>query len=72
MEAARLGKALCVTSYGQFRVLESGYATISHVWCETMGLEFHDEKTEQDERGFNMSHFFRIMEQVRRCGSEWV
>ncbi|KAJ4504725.1 hypothetical protein HRR83_003146 [Exophiala dermatitidis] len=73
-EAAQSGKALCVNRWGTFRIMDSGYMAISHVWAETMALESHDEKTEQDERGLNMHHFIRTMDVVRRCGSgsEWV
>ncbi|EXJ81493.1 hypothetical protein A1O3_07786 [Capronia epimyces CBS 606.96] len=71
-QAAQSGKALCVNRWGIFRIMDSGYAAISHVWVETMGLEYNDEKTEQDERGFNMHHFIRIMDVVRRTGCEWV
>ncbi|KIW49109.1 hypothetical protein PV05_10820 [Exophiala xenobiotica] len=70
-QAANTGKALCVNRWGVFRVLDSGYAAISHVWAETMGLEYNDEKTEQDERGFNMHHFIRVMDVARKTGSEW-
>lgn len=70
-QAAHSGKALCVNRWGTFRVMDSGYVAISHVWAETMGLEYNDEKTEQDERGFNMHHFIRIMDVVRRTGHEW-
>lgn len=71
-QAGEQGKALCVNKWGQFRILDSGYATISHTWSETMGLEYNDEKSEQDERGFNMSHFSRVMEVASRAGVEWV
>ena len=71
-EAARTGKALCVNKWGQFRVLDKDYAAISHVWVETMGLEFHDEKIEQDERGLNFDHFSLIMAQATKCGFDWI
>ncbi|KAI9758892.1 MAG: hypothetical protein M1840_003740 [Geoglossum simile] len=70
-QAVESGKALCVNKWGQFRLLDSGYAAISHAWCETMGLEYHDEKTEQDSRGLNMHHFFHIIEQACKSGFEW-
>jgi hypothetical protein len=70
-QAAASGQALCVNRWGTFQVMGSGYAAISHVWAETMGLEYNDEKIEQDERGFNMHHFIRIMDVVRKTGSEW-
>jgi hypothetical protein len=70
-QAATSGHALCVNRWGTFRVMNSGYAAISHVWAETMGLEYNDEKTEQDERGFNMHHFLRIADFASKTGSEW-
>ena len=70
-QAAVQGKALCVNRWGTFQIMSSGYAAISHVWAETMGLEYNDEKTEQDERGFNMHHFIRIADVARKSGAEW-
>lgn len=70
-KAAEKGMALCVNKWGQHKMMTSGYAAISHVWAETMGLEFNNEKTEQDERGFNMGHFNRIMREACRTGYEW-
>ncbi|KAL4901506.1 hypothetical protein BDW74DRAFT_181796 [Aspergillus multicolor] len=71
-EAGKSGMALCVNQLGQFRLLSSGYAAISHVWAETMGLQFNDKKIEQDERGLLRSHFNKIMGVVARAGYEWV
>jgi len=71
-QAATSGRVLCVNKWGQFRILDSGYAAISHVWGETLGLEFNDEKSEQDPRGFNMSHFKRMMDIIGRTGWEWI
>ncbi|RDW72410.1 uncharacterized protein DSM5745_07582 [Aspergillus mulundensis] len=71
-EAGRRGLALCVNRSGQFQIMGSGYAAISHVWAETMGLQFNDEKIEQDERGLLRSHFNKIMGVVGRAGYEWV
>ncbi|RMZ72572.1 monocarboxylate transporter [Pyrenophora seminiperda CCB06] len=71
-EAGRRKQALCVNKWGQFRMLNSGYAAISHVWAETMGLEFHDEKIEQDERGLLMLHFNKIMNKALQCGYKWI
>lgn len=71
-EAAKQGKALCCNKWGHFRILDSGYAAISHVWAETMGLEFNDEKIEQDTRGLDFVHYSRIMSQATRCGFEWI
>ncbi|CAA9964885.1 HET domain containing protein [Pyrenophora teres f. maculata] len=71
-EAARRGQALCVNKWGQFRILSSSYAAISHVWAETMGLQFSDEKIQQDDRGLLMSHFNKIMSKALQCGYEWV
>ena len=70
-QAARNGMALCVNKWGQYQMMDSGYAAISHVWAETMGLEFNNEKTDQDERGLNRAHFHRIMDVVCRTGFEW-
>jgi hypothetical protein len=42
------------------------------VWGETIGLQFNDEKIEQDERGLLMSHFNKIMNKALQCGSEWI
>lgn len=73
MEQAGLqNQALCVNKWGQFRILASSYAAISHVWAETMGLQFNDEKIEQDERGLLMSHFNKIMDKALQCGYEWI
>lgn len=63
-EAAQSKMAVCVNSWGQFSIRSSGYAAISHVWGETMGLEFNDEKIMQDERGINYAHFNRIISQA--------
>ena len=52
-KAAQDKMAVCVNPRGQFSIRSSGYAAISHVWAETMGLEFNDEKITQDERGIN-------------------
>jgi hypothetical protein len=71
-EAGRRNQALCVNKWGQFRILGSSYAAISHVWGETIGLQFNDEKIEQDERGLLMSHFNKIMNKALQCGSEWI
>lgn len=71
-EAARTSRALCVNKWGKFRILDKGYAAISHVWVETMGLEFNDEKVDQDDRGLNFDHFSRIMAQATRCGVDWL
>lgn len=71
-EAGQRKQALCVNKWGQFRILGSSYAAISHVWAETMGLQFNDEKIEQDERGLLMSHFNKIMNKALQCGYEWI
>lgn len=71
-EAGRRNQALCVNKWGQFRILGSSYAAISHVWAETMGLEFNDEKIEQDERGLLMSHFNKITSKALQSGYEWI
>ncbi|EDU42063.1 HET domain containing protein [Pyrenophora tritici-repentis] len=71
-EAGRRRQALCVNKWGQFRILSSSYAAISHVWAETMGLQFNDEKVQQDERGLLMSHFNQIMSKALQCGYEWI
>ena len=71
-EAGRRRQALCVNKWGQFRILSSSYAAISHVWAETMGLQFNDEKIQQDERGLLMSHFNKIMSKALQCGYQWV
>ncbi|KAL3470046.1 hypothetical protein BJX99DRAFT_264586 [Aspergillus californicus] len=71
-QAGRMGQALCVNRSGQFRILDSGYAAISHVWAETMGLEYNDEKISQDERGLLRMHFNTIMGKAAQCGYEWV
>ena len=71
-QAADAGMAVCVNRYGQFSVRGSGYAAISHVWAETMGLEFNDEKIEHDDRGLNRAHFSRIVsEAVASSNHEW-
>ncbi|OJD40038.1 monocarboxylate transporter [Diplodia corticola] len=70
--AADQRRALCVNRAGEFRVLEGGYAAVSHVWGETMGLEYHDEKIEQDERGMLRRHFDKLMEAALRCGYDWI
>ncbi|KAL4739060.1 hypothetical protein BDV11DRAFT_215528 [Aspergillus similis] len=71
-QAGRVGQALCVNKWGQFRMLSSGYAAISHVWAETMGLEYNNEKVDQDERGLLRTHFNEIMRKALQCGYEWV
>jgi hypothetical protein len=71
-EAGRRNQALCVNKWGQFRILGSSYAAISHVWAETMGFEFKDEKIEQDDRGLLMSHFNQIMNKALQCGYDWI
>ncbi|KAL4984220.1 hypothetical protein BDW68DRAFT_21375 [Aspergillus falconensis] len=71
-QAGRVGQALCVNKWGQFRILGSGYAAISHVWAETMGLEYNNEKVDQDERGLLRAHFNKIMGKASQCGYEWV
>jgi len=71
-EAARTGKALCANKWGQFRILDKGFGAISHVWAETMGFEFHDEKIEQDERGLNFQHSSLVMAQATKCGFDWI
>ncbi|KAL4757315.1 uncharacterized protein BDW70DRAFT_113363 [Aspergillus foveolatus] len=71
-QAGRVGQALCVNKWGQFRMLSSGYAAISHVWAETMGLEYNNEKVDQDERGLLKTHFNKIMGKALQCGYEWV
>ncbi|KAI9146828.1 hypothetical protein HJFPF1_13396 [Paramyrothecium foliicola] len=71
-QAARSNAAVCVNRWGQFSIRTSGYAAISHVWAETMGLEFNDEKIEQDDRGINYAHFSRIVSSiVVSSGYEW-
>jgi hypothetical protein len=71
-QAADAGMAVCVNRYGQFSVRNSGYAAISHVWAETMGLEFNDEKIAHDDRGINYAHFSRIVSAaVASSGHEW-
>src|SRR6202000_1958009 len=62
---------LCVNRWGSFQIMGTGYAAISHVWAETMGLEYNDEKTEQDDRGFNLHHFVRIAEVAGKTGAKW-
>ncbi|KAF1833512.1 hypothetical protein BDW02DRAFT_552392 [Decorospora gaudefroyi] len=71
-EAGRRNQALCVNKWGRFRILGSSYAAVSHVWAETMGLQFNDEKIQQDERGLLMSHFNKIMNKALQCGYEWI
>lgn len=71
-EAGRRNQALCVNKWGQFKILNSGYAAISHVWAETMGLEFNNEKIEQDGRGMLMMHLNKIMGKALQCGHEWI
>ena len=68
-KTAAPGQALCVNRWGMFQMMSSGYAAISHVWAETMRLEYNDEKIEQDERGFNMHHFIRIADVTRKTGA---
>jgi hypothetical protein len=71
-QAAAAGMAVCVNRYGLFSVRNSGYAAISHVWAETMGLQFNDEKIEHDERGINFAHFSRIVSAtVTSSKHEW-
>ncbi|KAF4331881.1 hypothetical protein FBEOM_14335 [Fusarium beomiforme] len=71
-QAADAGMAVCVNQYGHFSVRGSGYAAISHVWAETMGLEFNDEKIEHDDRGINHTHFRRIVSAaVASSNHEW-
>ncbi|KAG6011669.1 hypothetical protein E4U43_008187 [Claviceps pusilla] len=70
--AGDTGMAVCVNRWGQFSIRSTGYAAISHVWVETMGLEFHDEKVEQDERGINYAHFGRIISMAAKStGYDW-
>ncbi|KAK4901577.1 hypothetical protein LTR27_001349 [Elasticomyces elasticus] len=71
-KAGRRNEALCVNKLGQFRILRSSYAAISHVWAETMGLQFNGEKIEQDDRGLQKMHFNKIMSKALQCGYEWV
>lgn len=71
-QAADARQALCVNKKGEFRVLSEGYAAISHVWGETMGLECNGEKIRQDGRGMLRRHFDRLMEPALRCGYEWL
>lgn len=71
-QAAESRQALCVNKKGEFRVLSEGYAAISHVWGETMGLEHNGEKIRQDGRGMLRRHFDRLMEPALRCGYEWL
>lgn len=71
-QAAAAGMAVCVNRFGQFSVRGSGYAAISHVWAETMGLEFNNEKVEQDDRGLDYAHFSRIISAaVTSSTHEW-
>ncbi|KAJ2980397.1 hypothetical protein NQ176_g2669 [Zarea fungicola] len=71
-QAADAGMAVCVNGAGNFSVRSSGYAAISHVWAETMGLEFNDEKIEHDDRGINYKHFGRIISNaVASTGHQW-
>lgn len=71
-QAAGAGMAVCVNQWGKFSVRGSGYAAISHVWAETMGLEFNDEKIEHDDRGINRAHFSRIVSAaVASSNHEW-
>lgn len=71
-KAAQDKMAVCVNPRGQFSIRSSGYAAISHVWAETMGLEFNDEKITQDERGINYAHFGRIISHAAASsGCEW-
>jgi hypothetical protein len=71
-QAADAGMAVCVNQHGHFSVRGSGYAAISHVWAETMGLQFNGEKIEHDERGINHSHFRRIVSAaVASSHHEW-
>lgn len=71
-QAADAGMAVCVNQQGHFSVRGSGYAAISHVWAETMGLEFNDEKIELDDRGINYFHFSRIISAaVAASTHEW-
>jgi hypothetical protein len=60
-QAANANMAVCVNHHGRFSVRGSGYAAISHVWAETMGLECNDRKVEHDDRGINYAHFSRII-----------
>ncbi|KAF9632063.1 hypothetical protein BFW01_g2925 [Lasiodiplodia theobromae] len=71
-QAADSRQALCVNRKGEFRVMSEGYAAISHVWGETMGLEHGGEKIKQDGRGMLRRHFDRLMEPALRCGYEWL
>ncbi|KAG5979459.1 hypothetical protein E4U55_005151 [Claviceps digitariae] len=71
-QAGDVGMAVCVNRWGQFSIRGAGYAAISHVWVETMGFEFNDEKLEQDDRGINYAHFGRIISTaVKSSGYEW-
>ncbi|KAH0591662.1 hypothetical protein MHUMG1_10603 [Metarhizium humberi] len=71
-QAAHTGMAVCVNRVGHFSLRNSGYAAISHVWAETMGLEFNNEKVDQDDRGIDYKHFGRIMSgAVASTGHEW-
>ncbi|KAJ4334523.1 hypothetical protein N0V95_009149 [Ascochyta clinopodiicola] len=71
-KAGKCNQALCVNKWGQFKILSSGYAAVSHVWAETMGFEYHNEKLEQNGRGILMTHFNKIMGKALQCGYEWV
>ncbi|KAG9254185.1 uncharacterized protein F5Z01DRAFT_636843 [Emericellopsis atlantica] len=71
-QAAQSGMAVCVNRWGHFSIRLAGFAAISHVWVETMGLEFHDEKTKQDYRGLDYAHFSRIISGgVASSGYDW-
>lgn len=69
--AGKCNQALCVNKWGQFKILSSGYAAVSHVWAETMGFEYHDEKLDQDERGILMTHYqqspLSLLQRRSRC-----
>lgn len=71
-QAVDVGMAVCVNRWGQFSIRGDGYAAISHVRVDTMGLEFNDEKIEQNERGIDYAHFGRIISKaVASSGYEW-
>lgn len=67
------GKALCINKNGKFKIMDSGYAVMSHVWEETMGWNSPDGFGKVDlslrKKGIYRGHFLKFFE---KCGAEWL
>lgn len=64
-QAVREKKALCVNKSFEFKLCDSDYLAISHVWDEGIRADFKG-------RGLTRQHLTRVFEAISRTGALWI